>query len=152
MDGLNFNRCCNLNSQDSTWVSTAFIRDKALPNQYSDPLPDYLTNNPPATQVFIRVGPSKKNPSKLVFWINNIERPRLLLTKGKKYKFNVYTQGHPFYFTTDSSGGNGNVGNVNGVSPCDYYSDTFVMDSNVPKQFYYQCSNHPDMGGQVLII
>ena len=139
-----------------TWVSNAFIRNRGQTSfvtmDYDEGYPDYLTNNTPATQLFVRVAPSQYDKNKKVFWINGWERPRLLLTRGKKYQFNVSTCGNPFYFTSDSHGGQGNKNNITQVTPSDYYVTTYTMADNVPQQFYYQSSQSPDMGGVVRII
>jgi len=145
------NNCCNLNTKDSTWISTAFINNRGLPTIFNEPIKDYLTNNTPAVQVFVRIAPSTNNPSKLVYWLNGKESPRLVLTRGKKYAFNVVSHGYPFYFTTDNIGGNGNKNNISQLLPSDYFSNTFTMTDDIPNTFYYQCSTHPNIGGQVVI-
>lgn len=143
-------------NRPGTWISTSFIQGQSQPScatqVYDGGFPDYLTNNPAPTTVYVRVAPSQFDATKQVFWINGLQQPRLVLTVGKKYQFNVVACGHPFYFTTDSTGGHGNVGNVSPVVPSDYYVFTYTIDKNLPENFYYQCSLHPGMGGQVLII
>jgi hypothetical protein len=151
--------CCSDHSTISgtggTWVSNAFIRNRGqtifATKVYDEGWPDYLTNNPPPTPLYIRAAPSQYDPKKMVFWINGWERPRLILTCDKKYQLNVSTCGHPFYFTTDPKGGNGNKDNVTQVTPSDFYVSTYTMNPGVPKKFYYQCANHPGMGGEVII-
>lgn len=137
-----------------TWVSNAFIRNRgqtSFPTEsYDEGYPDYLTNNPPPKPLYVRVAPSIKT-GKPVFWINGWERPRLILTCGKKYQFNVNTHGHPFYFTTNKDGGTGDVNNITAVKPSDYYVYTYTMNPGVPGEFYYQCTLHPGMGGKVVV-
>lgn len=152
-------QCCGkktISDTGGTWVSNAYIRNRgqtSFPTEiWDEGWPDYLTNNPPPVPVYVRVAPSQYDRTKMVYWINGWERPRLVLTVGKKYQFNVSTCGHPFYFTTDSFGGNGNKGGVTSVPPADYFVSTFTMEpGQVPNQFYYQCSNHPGMGGEVVL-
>ena len=171
MDGIfPKDKCCklqmnnflkSLNTQssgpDKTWISTSFIRNRGLSTpvtkSYDDGYPDYLTNNSPASQLYVRIGQSKKDPSKVVFWINGYERPRLFLTKGKKYQFNVNTYKYPFYFTSDITGGNGNVNNLSYVIPASYYVQTFTINGKfTPKKFYYQSTLSKNMGGEIFII
>lgn len=153
---MNINKkYCELNTTNNstdTWISTAFIRDRGYPTIFNESFPDSIVNNPPAINVFVHLGPSKKNPLKLVFYINNLEQPRLLLSRNKKYQFNVNTRGYPFYFTTDSIGGKGNYNNITNIIPSDYFKTTFLMDDNLSGQFYYQCALYPEMGGKVLLL
>jgi len=159
MDGLYPSSNCN-NLQFScntggTWISTAFIRNRGETSfatiEYDEGYPDYLTNNTPATIVYIRVAPSQYTPNKKSFWINGWERPRLVLTRNKKYQFNVVTCGEPFYLTTSSKGGLGNVENITAVSPSDYYVYTYTITPNVPGKFFYQSSKTDGLGGIVIV-
>lgn len=150
-------KCTNgttISETGGTWVSNAFIRNRGQTSFVTEPYdggwPEYLTNNPPPIQIYVRVAPSQYD-SKLVYWINGWERPRLNLTRGRKYQLNVVTVGHPFYFTTDPQGGNGNKDNITQVQPSDYYVSTYTM-SGTPDHFYYQCALHPGMGGEVIIV
>lgn len=137
-----------------TWVSSAYIRNRGVTapatEVYDQDWPDYLTNNPAPTTLYVRVAPSQYS-KKPVFWINGWERPRLILTCGKKYQFNISTCGHPFYFTMDPTGGNGNDQNLTGIVPADYDMRTYKINPTLPGKFYYQCSLHKDMGGEVVI-
>jgi hypothetical protein len=150
--------CCGNKTESTTggtWVSNAFIRNRGQTSfateVYDEGWPDYLTNNPPPTPLYVRVAPSQTDPKKMVYWINGWERPRLILTCGRKYQFNVNTCGYPFYFTTDSKGGQGNKDPVSQVVPSDFYVYTYTMNPGVPQEFYYQCANISDMGGKVLV-
>lgn len=138
-----------------TWVSNAFIRNRGqtsfVTEEYDEGWPDYLTNNTPPAQLYVRVAPSQYDGKKMVFWINGWERPRLVLTAGKSYQLNVVTCGFPFYFTSDPKGGQGNKGNITSVVPSDYYISTYTMNVGVPQEFFYQCSLYPDMGGKVIV-
>jgi len=151
--------CCGDNKTQSytggTWVSNAFIRNRGQTSFVTEPYdsgwPDYLTNNPPPSLLYVRVAPSQYYPYNNVFWINGWERPRLILTCGKKYQFNVMTCGHPFYLTTDPKGGNGNKDNVTQVMPADFFVTTYTITPNLPKHFYYQSANHSGMDGEILV-
>lgn len=138
-----------------TWVSSSYIRNRGQTSFatqiYDEGWPNYLTNNPPPSLLYVRVAPSQYNKNKLVYWINGWERPRLILTLGKKYQFNVVTCGNPFFLTTDPNGGNGDIGNVSSVNASDYFVTTITVTEDLPKSFYYQSSKNSEMGGQVII-
>ena len=154
-----FGVVCNGSSLDSrtggTWASTAFIRNRGQPSfatmSYDAGFQDYFTNNPAPTPVYVRVAPSQYDGSKLVYWINGWETPRLVLTAGRKYQFNVNTCGHPFYLTSDPVGGNGNKGGISSVPPADFFVTTYSPNAQECGEYWYQCSTHPGMGGKVLI-
>ena len=139
-----------------TWVSNSFIRNRGQTSFateiYDEGWPDYLTNNPPPTPLYVRVAPSMKTPGKMVFWINGWEQPRLILTCGRKYQINVVTAGQPFYLTTDPQGGKGAVEPVSQVSPSDFFVATYSINPGMPKKFYYQSTNSAGMGGEVVVI
>lgn len=92
--------------------------------------------------------------SKMAFAFNGNEGMTLKLVKSRTYIFDVDSPGHPFYFTTDSKGGNGNKGSLMGEneSPTDKGLVKFHVRSDLPKTFYYQCQRHPGMGGKVEIV
>ncbi len=148
---------CNENKSCSgtggTWASTAFIRNRGqtsfATHVYDEGWPDYLTNNPPPTPVYVRAAPSQYDSTKLVYWINGWERPRLVLTRGKKYQFNVSTCGQPFYLTSEPKGGQGNKNNVTAVAPSDFYVTTYTIAPGMPSKFYYQSAKLAGMGGEV---
>jgi len=139
-----------------TWASTAYIRGRGQTSfateVYDEGWPDYLTNNPPPTIIYVRVAPSQYDATKMVYWINGWQQPRLLLTAGKKYQFNVSACGNPFYLTTDPTGGQGNKGNLTSLNPSDFFTTTLTVNPNLPREFYYQCSNFPGMGGRIKVI
>lgn len=96
--------------------------------------------------------PALNIPDKKVFWINGWEHPRLLLTRGKKYQFNIMTCGYPFYFTTDPEGGHGNINNIMGITPSDWDLRTYTIGKGIPSKFYYQSTGFPGMGGEVIVL
>lgn len=151
-------QCCDGKTNSltgGTWVSNAFIRNRGQTSFateiYDEGYPDYLTNNPPPTPLYVRVAPSQYDPNKMVYWINGWQQPRVILTCGKKYQFNVSTCGHPFFLTTDAKGGNGNKGGVSNVVPSDFYVYTYTINPGLPGEFYYQCANHSGMGGKIIV-
>lgn len=78
----------------------------------------------------------------------------LKLTRGKTYTFDINTPGHPFYFTTNNTGGQGNLDSLMGPGEIatDEGTITFKVRDDLPLSFYYQCQKHPKMGGKVIII
>lgn len=113
--------------------------------------PNYVTDNPPAVTLFIRVMPSLQEPGKMVLWINGYEKPRLHLIRGKKYALNVACCGYPIILSTDPIGGNGDKGNLTGIKPFDYGATTISISPEIPNKFYYQCSTFKNMGNQIII-
>lgn len=165
MDGIYpLNNCCNQqltfnennNNYGQKWTSSTYIRNRgqvssATAPYYTSP-PDYEINNTPASQIYVQVSTSKKDTSKLVYWLNGYESPRLVLKRNKKYQINVNSKGFPFYLTTDSIGGKDLLGKITDVPPTDYFVHTYYINNELPNNFYYQCSLYPDMGGEVVII
>jgi len=112
-----------------TVVSVSHIRDSDSMNNitrdYASVDPMWL-NNVPATQVFVRYDPRTES-----FSLNGKCMPRLLLTKGKKYSFNVVTNGHLFgFFSKDGN-------NLTYVPPSDYNKFVITIDCTLPEEFYY---------------
>jgi len=132
-----------------TWVSSGYLRDRgqtSFPTEiYDEGWPGYLVNNPPPSLLYVRAAPSQYDKSKMVFWINGWERPRLVLTRGKKYQFNILTAGHPFYFSSLDGKP------VTDIPPTDYYVTTITVDQNMPCEFKYDCNIHPGMGGKIIV-
>nr|QBK91165.1 MAG: beta-sandwich protein [Pithovirus LCPAC202] len=92
--------------------------------------------------------------SKMGYTINGHSGPTLNLKRGITVTFDIDTRGHPFYFTTNSTGGKGFPGSIMGnISPVEVGKMTITIDSRFPSnlQIYYQCGVHPKMGGYVII-
>ena len=116
--------------------------------------------------LLVTVGPKSKNRiffnqgSKFGYIIDGVPGKELHVLRGATYQFKIDSIGHPFYFTTDPSGGGGDypkslMGHLGGstqkVEPTDKGSIIFTFHTDLPKQFYYQCGIHPKMGGKVVI-
>lgn len=79
----------------------------------------------------------------------------LVLQRGNTYSFAVSSTGHPFYFTTDDSGGSGAPGEItDGVSDSQVVSGTveFTPNENYPDLIYYQCALHENMGWEIELV
>lgn len=131
--------CCKSNDYH-TFVSSSFIRGKGVPTVYDNSFPDTLTNNPPPTQIFVRTEIINGKP---YFNINGKTQPRLLLTKGKKYQFNIVTKGHKFYFSSKPMGNP----DIFGIPPVDYDLRTYTTPDH---DYYYTSTN--GMAGKVKVI
>ncbi len=98
--------------------------------------------------------PYYQDGSGISYVFNNQEGMTLKLVKGKTYIFDVRTPGHPFYFTTDSVGADGDKGSLMG--PGETVTDEgitkFKVRDGLPTNFYYQCQIHPKMGGKVILV
>jgi len=162
MDRVLPNKTCHnlpITQPGQTFVSSNFVRGQGLvidgvSDEWATGYSYEQTNNTPPIPIFVRVQPSLKHPNKKVFWINGWERPRLFLIKGKNYVFNINTFEYPFYMTTDSNGGHGEINNVTGVPASSYDKRTYSIPnaSNTLTNFYYQCPLMKDMGGDIIIL
>lgn len=92
--------------------------------------------------------------SKMGYTINGHSGPTLNLKRGTTVIFDIDTKDHPFYFTTDSTGGKGFPGSIMGKTlAVEVGKMTITVDGRFPsnQQIYYQCGVHPKMGGYVMI-
>lgn len=101
----------------------------------------------------------KKNPNhpnygrghEIGFVVDGVQGEELVLTRGVTYVFHVRTNvQHDFYFTTSPRGrGAGTV--ADGVmGQFTYKGDvTFTPTASTPDVMYYECRNHPFMGGKI---
>ncbi len=157
MDGVIPTNDCWKQSHNGggVWISSTYIRNRGevTPETLDWDLgwQKYNTDNVPPTLLYVRVENSAKKNGKPVFYINGYETPRLILTCGKKYQFNINTIGFPFFFTTDPVGGC-NKDNVTNIPPSEYDNRTYTITHDFPKIFYYQSSLYPGMGGQVIVV
>lgn len=80
----------------------------------------------------------------------------LVLARGNTYFFTVNSMsGHPFYLTTDDTGGAGAPGEItDGVSDSQVESGTveFTPNENHADLIYYQCASHESMGWEIELI
>ncbi len=92
--------------------------------------------------------------SKGAYTFNGEVNKTLKLVRGCEYKFDVQAPTHPLFFTTSSIGGSKYRDSLMGTGENSNDSGivTFKIRSDLPETFYYQCWNHPQMGGKVEII
>ena len=87
------------------------------------------------------------------FVVDGVQGKELVLTRGVTYIFHVRTNiQHDFYFTTSPRGrGAGTV--TDGIrGQFTYKGDvTFTPGASTPDVMYYECRNHPFMGGKIHI-
>lgn len=87
------------------------------------------------------------------FFVDGVPGEELVLTRGVTYVFHVRTNvQHDFYFTTSPKGrGAGTV--ADGVQgQFTYIGDvSFTPSASTPDVMYYECRNHPYMGGKIHI-
>lgn len=87
------------------------------------------------------------------FIVNGVQGKELVLTRGVRYTFLVDTNvQHDFYFTTSPIGrGVGTV--TDGIQGQFTYRGvvTFTPTASTPAVLYYECRNHPYMGGKIYI-
>ena len=99
---------------------------------------------------------------RMVYAVNGDVRGTLSLHRGEHYRFHVPSAAHhPMYFSTDPRGDGHKrqrpwVGRLTdaGAQP----DGSRLMDVHVPMigqwpaSFYYQCNEHPNMGGEVHLL
>lgn len=125
-------------NMERSYVSSNFIRNKSSPSNISNDYAHYdskSTNNPPSTSIYVRLDPISNK-----YVLNGKLMPRLVLTRGKKYQFNVVTPGKPFYLFTSIQG----VGQT--TQPTDNYRFTITVDNNWPTEFFYGCFDNEGSG------
>jgi hypothetical protein len=87
------------------------------------------------------------------FVVDGVQGEELVLTRGVTYVFHVRTNvQHDFYFTTSPKGrGAGTV--ADGVQgQFTYIGDvSFTPSASTPDVMYYECRNHPYMGGKIRV-
>ena len=93
--------------------------------------------------------------SKFGYIIEGVQGATLKLKRGRAYTFEIDTVGHPFYLTTDDTGGQGFPGSLMrkggpGAIPTDKGMMTFKIPLNFPDRTFYQCGVHPKMGGHIV--
>jgi hypothetical protein len=139
--------CNRLQGYPNVAVTSNFIRDRGIPTPYDIGfLPEY-TDNTPAIQLFVRLG-TDSTTGKKYFVINGKTSPRLLLTRGKKYQFNIVTECCPFYFSQKPFG----QPDVFGIPPIAYDLRTYKITDNIPNKFYYTSTDSECLVGEVVII
>lgn len=84
-----------------------------------------------------------------VYLVNGVESPRIYLTVGRTYTFEVNARGHPFHITTDARGGTGfQRGAI--TQAVERGSFDFTPTSEmINMKLYYQCDLHPGMGYKI---
>ena len=138
--------CNRLQSYPHTVVTSSFIRNNGLPTVYDIGYSPELTNNTPGIPVYVRLGRSN---GKKYFVINHKVSPRLLLTRGKKYQFNIVTECCPFYFSSKPFG----PPDIFGIPPVAYDTRGYKITDNIPNKFYYTSNTGENcLVGEVVIV
>jgi hypothetical protein len=128
-----------------SYVSSNFIRDKTSPSNVSRDYESYnnnddrFINNTPATLVVVRL-----NPCSSKFELNGKIAPRLLLTKNKKYQFNVVTHDQPFCLMDVD---------MKPMTPLSTYTVFgFTATNDTPVEFYYGTPGNSKNLGKVKVV
>ncbi len=89
-----------------------------------------------------------------VYEVNGKQGETLVLKRDKTYTFKINTGiKHDFYFSSNEAGrGRGVI--TNGISNQFIHKGIihFKPTADTPKELYYQCQNHPYMGGKIYIV
>jgi len=94
----------------------------------------------------------------LGYTVNGQQGVDIVLREGESYTFDVDTPHHPFYFTRSTIGTRAETTlpiRIQGFVQ-DAIKDVFTIvipigATVIPSRFYFQCHEHPNMGGIVII-
>ncbi|MCF6235713.1 MAG: hypothetical protein L3J70_04970 [Gammaproteobacteria bacterium] len=89
-----------------------------------------------------------------VYEVNGEQGKTLVLTRDKTYRFKINTGlKHDFYFSNNESGRGAGV-ITSGISKQFIHKGIihFTPTLDTPEEVYYQCQNHPYMGGKIYIV
>lgn len=99
--------------------------------------------------------PYYKQGSNLGYAVDGVQGKTLNLKRNTKYQFIVKgmptvaptdKSGHPVYLSNDPAGtGKEPIANT----PAPDYTIDIIFDDSFPSSFYYDCGNHPYMGGLI---
>ena len=83
----------------------------------------------------------------------SVNDPSIYLTKGETYRFENNMGSHPFRIQSTPNGSTGTPYN-DGITNNDVVNGTLIWEVQFdsPDKLYYQCTAHPDMGGEIIII
>ncbi len=131
----------------------------ATPAPKAIPAPVLRLPTTPNTFLITAAAKSKKHPffgkgSTIGFNLNGEEGRDVVLTRGVGYVFDIATGiQHDFYLSTSAKGwGAGTFSD--GVSGQFIYKGlvSFAPIASTPDLLYYQCRNHKNMGGRILVV
>lgn len=98
--------------------------------------------------------PNYGKGNKKGFYVNNVPGDDIVLRRGETYTFRVQTSvKHDFYISRSPIGWGSGV-YIHGVSGHFTYDGdvTLNVDENTPDTLYYQCRNHKNMGGRIIVV
>ena len=79
--------------------------------------------------------------------------PKIYLVRGQQYKFTNNMNAHPFRIQSTANGSAGTQYN-DGIVNNDIQNGTLTwnVQFDAPSTLYYQCTSHPNMGGEIVIL
>ena len=79
--------------------------------------------------------------------------PKIYLVRGQQYKFTNNMNAHPFRIQSTANGSTGTQYN-DGIVNNDIQNGTLTwnVQFDAPSTLYYQCTAHPNMGGEIVIL
>ena len=97
-----------------------------------------------------KIGTTKVSEKSSVYTVNGVKKPRILLEVGKTYTFEIDTPGHPFYITTDATGGHNNLKGSLIDEAVEKGTVKFTPNKEQRgTKLYYQCNFHKTMGNHL---
>lgn len=90
----------------------------------------------------------------MAYSIEGLNNKPLTLIRGRRYVFDMYAMGHPFWIQTTGGGYNSTNVFVTGISNAgaQYGKIIFDVPETAPNTLYYQCQYHSMMYGVLTII
>ena len=90
----------------------------------------------------------------MAYTIEGIANKPLTLVRGRRYVFELYATGHPFWIQTSGNGYNSSKVYLAGVSNSGTQVGTVIFDVplTAPETLYYQCQYHSMMYGVITVI
>lgn len=132
---------------------------RAAPYLYDYPIYDYYTYYLPIQRYTVRVGGDNFLLAEGGARGCGTPDANLYLQYGQTYEFDIYTgtdcingdlRREPFYFTTDSDGGE-YTNPVFNVAPTTNGTIRITLTNDLPRMFYYQSTNSRGIGGKVFV-
>ncbi len=135
------------------------VPQAAEPAKTEEPAPVVEMPTEPNTYLIQLVTKDKTHPSfgdghKMGFAVNGVQGDDIVVKRGDNVTFRVRTDvKHDFYLSTNVKGWGAAVYREGVEGQFTYQGDvTLKVTDKTPDTLYYQCRNHPSMGGRVVVV
>lgn len=144
---------------DSAAAEPLPIEDLAVDNTVISPSNTAPIPTDPNTFVIKVKKKDKKHPhfglgNVMGFEVNGDQGRPIFVVRGQSYIFQVRTNiKHDFYISRSPQGWGASVYTKGIVGQFTYEGDvSFQPDASTPDKLFYQCRNHPSMGGSIVVL